>query len=328
MLKACGTVYTAAPELLLGNGYTEQTDIWSIGCVAFILLSKDYPFLKSFSDLEKVEKTAKLREARFSFGPSWKKRRVTKHGKEFVSFSLRKHPGSRWDVYNAFNHTHNVWIPYLEEHVLVQGDSIRSSYFDVNGDISKYKPGSPLDESKKAIGARVALTSDVLIGMVKFATYGEMKKTILMTMAYGMDKSTLKDVKQLFIALDTEGTGTLSYAELKSAIVSAPGAMHDLDEKQIAKLFHELDHDKSGQIHYIEFLASVSESCGLLTMELLAEAFDRIDSRGKGYITKDDIRDILGSDCNEDLVNKMIKEADFKKNGQVNMSEFINTIFL
>lgn len=38
-----GTVYTMAPEVLQGD-YTSQVDMWSIGVIAFMLLSSSMPF--------------------------------------------------------------------------------------------------------------------------------------------------------------------------------------------------------------------------------------------------------------------------------------------
>ena len=63
MQQACGTVYTAAPEILLKRGYTEKTDIWSVGVIAFILLSNEYPFLKDMEELEDEVKREKLENA-------------------------------------------------------------------------------------------------------------------------------------------------------------------------------------------------------------------------------------------------------------------------
>jgi len=62
-------------------------------------------------------------------------------------------------------------------------------------------------------------------------------------------------------------------------------------------------------------------------MERLAEVFDKLDVDGKGYISKEDLKLTLGSDYSEDLVNSMIEEADFKKNGQVDYDEFLRLMF-
>ena len=62
-------------------------------------------------------------------------------------------------------------------------------------------------------------------------------------------------------------------------------------------------------------------------MERLQDAFDSIDSDGKGFISKGDLRAILGADANEETVKEMIEEADFKKNGQIDYDEFLKLMF-
>ena len=52
-------------------------------------------------------------------------------------------------------------------------------------------------------------------------------------------------------------------------------------------------------------------------MGALCDAFDRIDSDGKGYISRTDLKNILGDNYQEDVVDQMLDEADYKKNGQV-----------
>lgn len=52
-------------------------------------------------------------------------------------------------------------------------------------------------------------------------------------------------------------------------------------------------------------------------MGALGDAFDRIDSDGKGYISRTDLKNILGDNYQEDVVDQMLDEADYKKNGQV-----------
>jgi len=52
-------------------------------------------------------------------------------------------------------------------------------------------------------------------------------------------------------------------------------------------------------------------------MGALGDAFDRIDSDGKGYISRTDLKNILGDNYQENVVDQMLDEADYKKNGQV-----------
>lgn len=354
MLKACGTIYTAAPELLLGTGYTEQTDIWSIGIVAWVLLSKTYPFMKSVEEMKDEAKKEKLSSAKYTFGEEWEDRKISKYGKEFVANCLRKHPGARWFACDSLEYIEDQWIPYLEslapslfdsedanpsspytpQNSDSSGDSDQdqgsnASYGGANGDGVEKSPSlrrNPLERSVASTKKRIKIRPDVLEGMQNFADHSELKKTILMTMAYTMDKSSLNELRDLFTVLDSKGTGTITLVDMKKALGQI-NSDKQMDDKTIEKLFRGIDIDRSGQVHYNEFLAAVVESQGLITMEHLADAFDRLDSSGKGYISKDDLRNILGVDCNENLVNRMMDEADIKKNGQIDYDEFLRLMF-
>ena len=88
-----------------------------------------------------------------------------------------------------------------------------------------------------------------------------------------------------------------------------------------------MDRDRSGHIHYAEFLAALAESHGLVTLERLGEAFDRLDTDGKGFITSEDLKSIFGKDYDKDTVDKMIEEGDFKKNNKIDYEELLQLMF-
>jgi Ca2+-binding EF-hand superfamily protein len=97
---------------------------------------------------------------------------------------------------------------------------------------------------------------------------------------------------------------------------------------QIEKMFKGIDADGLGKIHYHEFLAALLESQGMITEERLAEAFERIDSEGKGYISKENLKNILGPNYNSRMVDKMIKEAsNGKHDGKINYQDFLRVMF-
>jgi calcium-dependent protein kinase len=89
------------------------------------------------------------------------------------------------------------------------------------------------------------------------------------------------------------------------------------------KIFAGIDHDMSGQIHFVEFVAALAEGADLVTMDRISDAFDRMDSEGKGYISHDDIKNILGKNYRKEVAEKMIEEGDFKKNGRIDYDEFV-----
>ena len=201
MLKACGTIYSAAPELVQGMGYTEQTDIWSIGVVTWVLLSETYPFLREIEELCDESKKKKLVNAEYVFGPEWESRKISKYGNHFVEYCFAKHPGRRWSTFEGLEYLTEVWIPFLESLApaitsVANGFDISQSHLEQSSSSSDTDQVSELPKQRNPLRLTVAsrrnrtrMDSSMLHGMQMYAENSELKKTILMTMAYTMDKS-------------------------------------------------------------------------------------------------------------------------------------------
>ena len=54
---------------------------------------------------------------------------------------------------------------------------------------------------------------------------------------------------------------------------------------------------------------------------------DRLDTDGKGYIDRDDLKNVLGKEYDEATVDKMIEEGDFKKNNKIDYEELLQLMF-
>lgn len=83
------------------------------------------------------------------------------------------------------------------------------------------------------------------------------------------------------------------------------------------------DLDGSGMIRYTEFLASTIEAQGAIGERRLAEAFDRLDCDNTGYITVNDLREMLGTGFPDTEIDKIIQEADHTKDGKISCMEFL-----
>ena len=59
-----------------------------------------------------------------------------------------------------------------------------------------------------------------------------------------------------------------------------------------------------------------------LQEDALLDAFDRIDSDDSGFISFENLRDLLGRQFSPQLVQQMIADADFKANGVIDYEEF------
>jgi hypothetical protein len=83
------------------------------------------------------------------------------------------------------------------------------------------------------------------------------------------------------------------------------------------------DIDGRGAIRYTEFLAATIEAHGAISEERLAEAFDRLDSDNSGFISAENLKEILGKDFPEDEIASIIKDVDQAKDGRISYSEFL-----
>lgn len=79
----------------------------------------------------------------------------------------------------------------------------------------------------------------------------------------------------------------------------------------------------SGSIRYTEFIAATIEAHGAINEARLAEAFDRLDCDDSGYITAENLVDILGEDVPMEEIFGIIDEADLAKDHRVSYSEFM-----
>jgi len=81
--------------------------------------------------------------------------------------------------------------------------------------------------------------------------------------------------------------------------------------------------DGTGEIKYTEFLAATIEAQGALSEERLAEAFDRIDSDDSGYISADNLLELLGDDFPKEEIDAIIKEVSTENDGKISYAEFL-----
>jgi calcium-dependent protein kinase len=73
-----GTIYTMAPEVLSGS-YTKQADLWSVGCISYMLLSSQMPFYGR----KRQDIVSRIMAGEIEFkGRRWKK--VSPSAKEFI----------------------------------------------------------------------------------------------------------------------------------------------------------------------------------------------------------------------------------------------------
>ena len=65
------------------------------------------------------------------------------------------------------------------------------------------------------------------------------------------------------------------------------------------------------------------EAHGHIEERRIAEAFDRIDSDDSGYISRQNLRELLGNDYSKERLDALVADADTDGDGRISYSEFL-----
>eukprot|EP01022_Parablepharisma_sp_SALTPOND_P021274 TRINITY_DN4116_c0_g2_i1.p1 TRINITY_DN4116_c0_g2~~TRINITY_DN4116_c0_g2_i1.p1 ORF type:complete len:288 (-),score=33.24 TRINITY_DN4116_c0_g2_i1:1003-1866(-) len=97
--ESCGTLHYAAPEVVEGKPYDKTADIWSLGIVAYLLISGDVPFQNP--DDKKLMNMIVYDEVRY---PSFYWKKISPEGRDFVKRILVKDPKKRMALTEILQH--------------------------------------------------------------------------------------------------------------------------------------------------------------------------------------------------------------------------------
>lgn len=94
-----GTLYYASPEVLSNNNYSFQSDIWSIGVVMYILLSRKFPFYNTDDSIT----LKKIRDCDYNFnGSYWKN--ISSEAKDLLVNIFQVNIQNRYTINDIINH--------------------------------------------------------------------------------------------------------------------------------------------------------------------------------------------------------------------------------
>jgi len=117
----------------------------------------------------------------------------------------------------------------------------------------------------------------------------------------------------------------LSIDELKEGIQNVPDCQ--LSNADFTKILDVMDSNRNGMIDYTEFIAGCLQSYNYLKENHLKSAFTFFDKDGSGTISKDELKTCLQSEdftLQEEMVDKLLKEADKNNDNQIDYNEFIS----
>jgi len=280
MFDQLGTPSYMAPELWGTNEaeYDSSVDMWALGVVTFMLLSGKRPFHHQ----DKREKARMIRHDPLRFpGPEWE--RVSQEAKDFCVALMHKKPKERLAATTAKDHP---WIKHASK--LHQGE-------DAAHELQRH--------------------NEIVDALQSFSEADDLKKLALEVIAFSTPPAKLKELRDMFVKIDVDDSGTISLNEFKEAMALHP----EVPQSRVEQMFHDMDIDHSGEVDYSEFLSATLAAQKHSNASILA-AFNTLDDDKDGFITKKDLLTALDGQMTETDITKMLEHAD--ASGRVNFQSF------
>lgn len=234
---------------------------------------------------KRSEMLNKIKHCDYNFkNPGWYN--VSKEAKGFVAALLTKDPNKRLSAEEALHH------PWLT----------KKSFTDSS--VAK------LNES---------LMVNVKDNILSYAQTSEFKRIAAVVVAHKSSVDEIVEMRRAFEKLDKEKHGVITIDEFKHGMALC----NDYSEEEVNAMFDSIDVNKNGKIMYTEFIAATLELQGRIEEKRVAEAFDHIDDDDSGYITKKNLKQLLGERGTSEQIDKLIEEADTDGDGKISFEEFL-----
>jgi len=232
------------------------------------------------------EVLAKVRLGNFSFNAAdWKN--VSEDAKNLIRMLLKMNPRDRYTAEQALNHE---WI-----------------------------------KNKAPKAQNVSLQSNFVDNLRGFRSQNKLKKAALHIIAGQLNEDQIKALRETFTALDGNGDGLLTAAEMREGLTKCGLKVIPPDLQQILE---DVDSDGSGVIDYTEFLAATLDKRAYLKEDVCWSAFRLFDKNGDGKISQEELKAVLENDEVKDVagmstIADLMKEIDGNGDGQIDFQEFM-----
>mmetsp|Transcript_38366 Transcript_38366/g.119345 ORF Transcript_38366/g.119345 Transcript_38366/m.119345 type:complete len:422 (+) Transcript_38366:2-1267(+) len=168
----------------------------------------------------------------------------------------------------------------------------------------------------------VEMDGSIIDALRSFGCACRFRRCCMEMMAWSLSNEERSSVRDYFISMDKDNNGTISLNELREALKDK---FHVPDEEAM-RIFDALDTNHDEEIHYSDFLAAMVSTRIKLHDSLLADTFKRFDVDSSGYITRENLQEILGASAED--VDRLLLEVDGlncgQEDGRISYPEFVS----
>merc|ERR1712046_283075 len=117
-------------------------------------------------------------------------------------------------------------------------------------------------------------------------------------------------------------TGTIELHELKTVLVDK----FQIEDAEVAGIFEAIDSSHDEKIEYSEFLAAMCAKRIAMHDSLLKQTFDRFDTGNTGFITAQNMAEVLGEDFDGHSVHDLLQEIGESDDAKIDFKHFVDYI--
>jgi Ca2+-binding EF-hand superfamily protein len=139
--------------------------------------------------------------------------------------------------------------------------------------------------------------------MSDYAKASTLRRCCLNAMAWHLSNDETIQIRDAFLALDVDFSGTLTQSELQDLMVGS------MTPDEAAALFMAVDANHDLEVHYSEFLAAVMCRNVKISDDILQATFRKFDLDLSGLITAADLKALLGESFEGRSAEGLIEEA-------------------
>lgn len=162
----------------------------------------------------------------------------------------------------------------------------------------------------------------VVDALRQFGQATKFRRCCMEMMAWSLSNEERSKVREYFIMMDKSQKGTITLSELKQVMVDK----FNIPDQETQQIFNALDSNNDEEIHYSDFLAAMVQTRIAVHDDLLKMAFKKFDTDNSGYITVQNMREVLGETHDGEQIEDLMREADFSKDGRISYAEFVSYI--
>jgi calcium-dependent protein kinase len=153
----------------------------------------------------------------------------------------------------------------------------------------------------------------------RFANYDRIKRIIYTYVATRLDESKIYSTAEIFNHLDGDKDGVLKSCDLRAGL--------NCESKEFKQIFNKIDCGQDGDINYTEWIAAAKNWDGVITEEMIKDAFNAFDKDSDGEIDAANLKSALFNSKNEEVLSQtyksMIAEVDKSGEGKLRFPDFM-----